>query len=107
MVAAVPRFDPDIPRGLFALLVAGAVGGFVGYLVLRDELQFRHGRSVFVGVACGLVTALLAVASDFAVAELSSREDRWATRARPVFTVLLPLCLLAPIAFLVCLAIRI
>jgi hypothetical protein len=107
MVAPAPRFDPEIARGLFALLISGAVGGSVGYLVLRDELQFRHGRGAFVGAACGLIVALFAVAADFALRGVPARAGSWAGSARPVFTVLLALSAVAPVAYLVCLAVRV
>jgi hypothetical protein len=106
MVVAAPRFDPEVPRGLAAVVVAGLVGGSVGYLILRSVLQFQGGRSAFVGACCGVLTALFSVAADFALHAVPPNADPWAQRARPAFAVLLALCLVAPAAFLVCLAVR-
>jgi hypothetical protein len=73
---------------------------------MRDDIQFAHARAAFVGVCCGLLVALFSVASDFAVLGLGVSDGRQAAFARPVFAVLLALSLVAPAAFLVCLAVR-
>jgi len=106
MMTAVPRFDPDVPRGLLALIAAGAVGGSVGYLMLRGETEFASGRGTFVGAAAGVLAGLFAIAGAFAMYGLPASASRWATLLRPVVPVLLALSILAPEAFLLCLAIR-
>jgi hypothetical protein len=106
LIAPVPRFDPDAPRGLLAVVAAALVGGGVGYLLLRHQSDFPHGRSLFVGAACGLLAALLAVAGSFAVRSVPAVEGRWRGRIRDLVTVPIALAILAPAAFLLCLAIR-
>jgi hypothetical protein len=106
LVFASPRFDEDVPRGLFAVIGSAAVGAALGQLTLRSSSEFVNGRSVFVGAALGAVVALFAVAT--ALLEHGARlaEAGFARRVRPVLGVLLPLSLLAPVAFLLCLAVR-
>lgn len=106
MVFAVPRLDPEVPRGLLAVLASAAVGGCIGYLVLKDELQFQHGRAAFVGIACGALAGLLSVAGSFAVRGMPAVRNAWAIPLRQLLAVQLALCVVAPGAFLVCLAIR-
>jgi uncharacterized membrane protein (DUF485 family) len=106
LVFAAPRFDEDVPRGLLAVIGSAAVGAALGQLTLRSSSEFVDGRSVFVGAALGAVVALFAVAT--ALLEHGARlaEAGFARRVRPVVGVLLPLSLLAPVAFLLCLAVR-
>ena len=107
LVVPVPRFDPDVPRGMLALLGAAAVGAAVGYLTLHEHAEFVDGRSVFVGAALGAVAALLAVAAAFVLHTAPTPIVRVGSVLRPVCAALLPVCLLAPGAFLLCLAIRV
>jgi hypothetical protein len=106
MVVPAPRFDPDVPRGALALLASAAVGGSVGYLILRGDAEFVGGRAAFVGIASGVLAGLFAIAGAFVVHGLPPRATAWAPRLRPVVAVLFSLCILAPEAFLLCLAIR-
>jgi hypothetical protein len=106
MVIAAPRFDPEVPRGLLGLVASAAVGGCVGYLVLKDELSFQHGRAAFVGIACGALAGLFSVAGSFAVRGMPALRSAWAIPLRQLLAVQLALCVVAPCAFLVCLAIR-
>lgn len=106
MVVPAPRFDPAVPRGALALLAAAVVGGSVSYLILRSEAEFVDGRAAFVGLASGVLAGLFAIAGSFVVHGLPPRATAWAPRLRPVVAVLLSLCILAPEAFLLCLAIR-
>lgn len=104
LVLAAPRFDPDVPRGLTAVLVATAAGAVVGYLALRDSPQFIAGRGVFVGAAVAALTTLFAVAATFL-----QHTDVVRARARPAraaVAVVVPIALTAPIALLLCLSIR-
>lgn len=106
MVLPAPRFDPEVPRGVLALVASAAVGAAIGYLTLGDQYAFANGRAIFVGAAVGALAGLLAVASAFI--EHTTPEPASSSRRllRPVFAALLPLCVLAPAAFLLCLAIR-
>jgi hypothetical protein len=106
VVIPVPRFDPDVPRGLLGLVASAAVGAAVGQLLLRDETDFADGRGLFLGAAVGALAGLLAVATSFVQHTTTGGTSRSARVARPVFAALLPVALLAPAAFLLCLAIR-
>jgi hypothetical protein len=106
LIVPVPRIDPDVPRGIPALLLSLGVGGVLGYLLLRNEDGFADGSSAFVGLVLGAATALLAVAAAFVVAD-SPRPKAAADRAlRPVLAAVIPYAVLAPLAFLLCLALR-
>lgn len=106
MVSAAPRFDADVPRGLLAVLASAAVGAALGVLTLRGSARFADGRDVFVGAALGALVALLAVAVAFVEHVTPQAQVGFARRVRPVLGVVLPLSLLAPVAFVLCLAIR-
>jgi hypothetical protein len=106
MIAAVPRFDPDVPRGLIGLLVAIAFGAFAGQLALRDTTDFTAGRVAFAGGAVAGLVALVAVAVAFVESETPLAEDGFARRVRPALTALVSLSLMSPVAFVLCLAIR-
>ncbi len=106
LVLPVPRFDPEVPRGMLGLVGATVVGGAVGYLTLHDHAEFVGGRSVFLGAALGAVAAFLAVAAAFLLHGVDTPFARVGAVVRPVCVGLLPLCVLAPGAFLLCLAIR-
>ena len=106
MIVTVPRFDPDVPRGLLGLLASAGFGGSAGYLTLRHSAEFFGGRGAFAGAAVGAVAGLFAVAVSFAEHGAPLAEHGFARRVRPLLGVLVPLAFLAPIAFLLCLAIR-
>jgi len=105
IVVAAPRFDRRVRRGLPALVGAGAAGAAVGYLILRSTAGFGAAPGAFLGAALGVLAALLAVATAFV--EFTTPVRRSARRNyRAVGATLLPLCLLAPVSFLLCLAVR-
>jgi hypothetical protein len=106
MIVTVPRFDADIPRGLLAVLGTASFGALAGHLSLRHSAEFAAGRGAFAGAAIGTITGLVAVAVAFLEAETPEAEDGLARQVRPLLGALVPLCLLAPVAFLLCLAIR-
>lgn len=106
LVLPAPRFDQEVPRGLLAVLGSVAVGGAVGYLLLKTQHEFAHGRAVFVGAALGAMTGLLAVAAAFVLHTTPRPASAVGRGSRPVVAALLPLCLTAPAAFLLCLAVR-
>jgi hypothetical protein len=106
LVLPTPRFDPDVPRGLPALVCSAAMGAAVGYLLLHEKAAFAHGRAVFVGAALGALAGLVAVAVTFVLHTTSGRPRRIVAALRAGLGPVLPLCLLAPAAFLLCLAIR-
>jgi hypothetical protein len=101
-----PRFDPAVARGLLGLIASAGLGGSIGYLMLRDQFEFSGGRSSFVGAALGALAGLLAVATAFVLhttPEPARAIGRW---LRPVLAAVLPIAVVAPVAFLLCLAIR-
>lgn len=105
MVIPAPRFDRQVPRGLPALVASGAVGAAVGYLILRSVAGFGSSGGAFLGAALGVLAGLLAVAAAFGQ-YTSVAGGRWRRAQRAVASAALPLCLLAPVAFLLCLVIR-
>lgn len=105
MVAAVPRFDEEVPRGLFGVLVSTVVAAAAAHVVLRGATEFANGRALFVGAALGVLAGLLAVAFAFVENVTPLAERGFARRARPALTVLVVLALLAPVGLLLCTAI--
>jgi hypothetical protein len=100
------RFDPAVPRGLLAVVGSAGMGAAVGYLLLHDRAEFVDGRSTFLGAALGVLTGLLAVAAAFILHTTPVPAAATARRLRPAIGALVPLFVLAPAAFLLCLAIR-
>ena len=105
MIAPVPRFDVTVPRGLLAVLAAIAAAAAVAYLRLHDTVEFTSGRAGFMGGAIGGIVSLFAIGAAF-MQQTSSVPIGVSRLMRPVFGVLVPLGLLAPVAYLLCLAIR-
>lgn len=108
MVVSTPRFDPRVPRGLLGMLASAALGGALGYLLLQtaDSPDFSSGRGAFVGASLGALVALLAVGIAFVEYEVALPDSPLGRRVRPALSVVLPISVLAPVAFLLCLAIR-
>ncbi|HEU5268106.1 MAG TPA: hypothetical protein VFU35_15460 [Jatrophihabitans sp.] len=106
LVVPVPRIDPEVARGLPALLVSIGAGTLAGYLMLRTEDGFGAGRSALVGLVLGAAAALLAVAAGFVVADAPAPRTAAARALRPVIAAVFPFAVLAPVAFLSCLAVR-
>lgn len=110
-LAPAPRFDPDVPRGLLGVVAAAGLGGSLGYLALQSPAHsdFTDGRGPIVGVVIGALTGLLAVAAAFGahstphVQGTPAAFSRW---SRLVASVALPLAVVCPVSFLVCLAAR-
>jgi len=105
MVAPVPRFDVTVPRGLLAVLAAIGAAAAVAHLRLHDTVEFPSGRAGFMGGAIGGIVSLFAIGAAF-MQQTSSVPIGVSRLMRPVFGVLVPLGLLAPVAYLLCLAIR-
>lgn len=108
LVAPAPRFDPDVPRGLLAVLASAGLGGSLGYLLLQSDryTDFIDGRGAFIGASLGALVALFAVGVAFVERNTPLPDAGFARRVRPVLGVVVSLSLLAPVAFLLCLAIR-
>lgn len=114
LVVPAPRFDTDVPRGLLGVVAGAGVGGAVSYLLLRDSLGSASlgsaglggGRSVFIGAALGALAGLVAIAVAFVLHGLPEPASTLRRNLRPAVAALLPMFALAPVAFLLCLAIR-
>jgi hypothetical protein len=106
MLLPAPRFDPAVPRGLLGLIASTGLGGSVGYLMLKNRAEFIDGRAAFVGAALGALAGLLAVATAFVLHTTPEPSASFARRLRPVLAAVFPVAVLAPVAFLLCLAIR-
>jgi hypothetical protein len=105
LVAPVPRFDPDVPRGLLAVVAGAGVGAAATYVRLHDTVEFEAARSLYLGASVGAVVSLFAVGAAFVEHGLTTK-GRMAAVARPVLATLVPFGLMAPIGYLLCLVIR-
>jgi hypothetical protein len=106
IVFPAPRFDTAVPRGLLGLIASAGLGGSLGYLLLHQQHQFGSGRATFVGAALGALAGLVAVGAAFVLHTTPVPAAATGRRLRPVLTGVLPIAVLAPVAFLLCLAIR-
>jgi hypothetical protein len=106
LVSSAPRFDGGVPRGLLAVIASAAAGAALGQLTLRNSAEFAGGRGLFAGAALGAIVALFAVAIALIEYVTPLADSGFGRRVRPVLGVVFPLCMLAPVAFLLCLAIR-
>jgi hypothetical protein len=107
LIMAAPRFDPAVSRGLLGVIASAGLGGSIGHLMLRSDAEFLGGRGAFAGAALGALIAFLAVGVAFIERSAPAPQSGFARRVRPVMAALLPLSLLAPVAFVLCLAIRV
>lgn len=106
LIMPAPRFDPHVSRGLIAVVASTAVGALVGYLTLRTVSEFTGSSGLFLGGSLGVLVALVAVGLAFAESSAAPVASAWGRRLRPVLAAALPISVLAPVAFLLCLAIR-
>lgn len=104
LVWSRPRFDPDVPRGLSAVVLGTVVAAAGGALRLRGVVDFTTSRAAVLGAGVGLVTALLVVALTFAQRGSSVRPGRVGLRLRPLPVALMPLMLVAPVSYLLSLS---
>lgn len=107
LLLPAPRFDAAVPRGLLGLIASAGLGGSIGYLMLKDQAQFAAARATFTGAALGALAGLLAVATAFILHTTPPPATEFARRLRPMLSALLPIAIIAPAAFLLCLAIRV
>jgi drug/metabolite transporter (DMT)-like permease len=106
LVWSRPRFDPAVARGLTAVLASTVAGALVAVARLHGSVEFNTERSLLLGGALGVVTALFAVGASFIEQTSTLPVDGVARRLRPLFGALLCLALMSPVAYLLCLAIR-
>lgn len=107
LLLPAPRFDAAVPRGLLGLVAAAGLGGSLGYLMLKNLGQFGAARGLFTGAALGALAGLLAVAAAFVLHTTPDPPTTIGRRLRPAIGALLPIAVIAPAAFLLCLAIRV
>lgn len=69
LVVAYPRIAPDVPRGLLALLLSIGSGVAAAVLLSAPGDLIQQLGAAIVGAILGLVSALLAVAASYIVAE--------------------------------------
>lgn len=106
LMLPAPRFDPAVPRGLLGLIASAGFGGSIGYLILHGAAGFDGGRATFAGAAVGALAGLLAIASAFVLHTTPEPAGALGRRLRPVLSAVLPVAVIAPVAFLLFLAIR-
>jgi hypothetical protein len=101
-----PRFDPAVSRGPLAVIASTGLGASLGSALIGHHFEFAGGRGALAGAVCGAVVALLAIAASFIVSAPTVPVSRSGRALQPVVGVLLPLAVLAPVAFLLCVALR-
>lgn len=99
------RFDPEVDRGLPAVVVGVLVGAAVGTLTLRRLIDLAGGRGAFVGASIAAVACLLSIGAAFSGVHTSlapagtSEPAGPAARLRPVAAVLMTVALSTPAAY--------
>jgi hypothetical protein len=74
--------------------------------MLRGHEHFGSARATFMGGALGALAGLLGVACAFVLQTTPEPPTPLGRRMRPLIGAVLPFALIAPVAFLLCLAIR-
>jgi hypothetical protein len=104
-VLPAPRFDPEVDRGLPAVVVGVLVGGAVGTLGLHRVIDLAGGRAAFVGASVAAVACLVSIGAAFSGVHTSvapagtAAPAGPAVRLRPVAAVLMTLALSTPAAY--------
>lgn len=103
LVFSRPRYDPDVPRGFTATVVATAAGTFAGVLALDQLDRVGTATVVLLCAAAAASAALVCVGTGFlAYGSADGRADSADGRARlfgPVAVGIMPLALSAPAAY--------
>jgi hypothetical protein len=110
-----PRFDPAVSRGLFGVVAGIVVGGACGAVFLQAVDGFGLNRAAWVAPTMAAVATLLSVGAGFIVHGLPETRPADPTADTgpyhegdasllPLVSVLLPLALSAPAAYLLCVA---
>lgn len=105
LVWSRPRFDPQVPRGLTGVVVGIAGATAAGVLVLRALTQYGN---LIAALLCGIIAAVAALVSvsasmisaGIAVGTARAVPGGVVERLRPVALAILPLALVAPVAYL-------
>ena len=104
-ILPAPRFDPEVDRGLPAVVVGVLAGAAVGALSLHRLIDLTGGRSAFVGASIAAVACLLSIGAAFSGVRTGVTEPgtqvpaRPAARLRPVSAVLMTVALSTPAAY--------
>lgn len=105
LVTPLGRFDPQVSRGVLAMLLGAVAAAVLAQLWLRHDIDFAGARALFLGFSVGAVAGVIAIGMAFMRYD-SEPEQGWARRLQPVYAVLIPLCFTAPLGYLLYLAIR-
>ena len=97
-VWARPHFDPAVRRGLTGVVLAIAAAAGVAFALLRDRPEFTVGKGALLCAAIGALAALVSVGTSFVAYGLRDQDS--GRRLRPLPIGLAPLCLVAPVAYL-------
>lgn len=100
MIVTVPHWDANAARGLPGVLGSAVAGAVLGVAVLRGSPQIGGGAALLAGAGLGALVALLAIGVGYLTSTAPSvAGDR--SRLRPWLDVVVPVCLAAPVGFLV------
>jgi hypothetical protein len=105
-VVSRPRIDAAVPRGLPAVILAGIAAALVGWARLHHVGEFAGWRDAVVGAVVGLTAVLVSVGASFAEAGVMAPPRRWRRQLRLVFADLFAFAAVAPVGYVLCLAIR-
>jgi hypothetical protein len=104
-VFPAPRFDPEVDRGLPAVVVGVLAGAAVGTLSLHRVIDLAGGRAAFIGASIAAVACLLSIGAAFSGVHTSvapagtSGPAGPAARLRPAAAVLMTVALSTPAAY--------
>ena len=104
-VLPAPRFDPEVDRGLPAVVVGVLAGAAVGALSLHRVIDLTGGRGAFVGASIAAVACLLSIGAAFSGVRTGLAEPGTevpagpVARLRPVSAVLMTVALSTPAAY--------
>jgi hypothetical protein len=110
-ISSYPRFDASVPRGVMGVIASTGLGATIGYLALQSPTRhdFSNGRGALAGAMLGALIALLSVAASFAahsVQRLAGAHQTLARWSRVALLAVVPIALVAPVAFLICVGVR-
>ncbi|MCW2528922.1 MAG: conserved rane protein of unknown function [Pseudonocardiales bacterium] len=115
LVWSRPRFDPDVPRGLVAVVIGTVVGAFIGQLILRDSPVMEPGRALLLSAAVAALGSLASVGTSFLAHGLATQDSEPVSEfavvhtprpaLRPIPVAVLPLALVAPAAYVLFLSV--
>jgi hypothetical protein len=111
-ISPYPRIDVAVRRGAMGIIASTGLGATIGYLALQSPTKhdFSGGRGALVGALLGALIALLSVAASFAmysVRPLAGAHETLARWSRIVLVAVMPIALLSPVAFLICVGVRV